>query len=260
MVMRARERLLRRLTQRKARGREGLFVVEGIRTADEALDAAPSIEFAVCAPTLRDTERGQALIGRLETAGIEVEWVPDSELGALADTETPQGVLLVCAQPTWSLADIELTSTSTVLICDGVQDPGNLGTLVRSAAAFGSSGVVLLEGSVDPWSPKSVRASAGASFRVAIVGEPWAVVREWIHENDVDVLVADAAGEDVIGVERRRALALVVGSEGSGTRAEIVRAASRLVAVPILPPIDSLNVAVAGSILLYELTRKSAHA
>ncbi|MBI4520674.1 MAG: RNA methyltransferase [Gemmatimonadetes bacterium] len=258
--MRARERLLRRLTQRKARGREGLFVVEGIHTAAEALDARLSIEFAVCAPTLRDTERGQALIAGLETGGIDVEWVPDPDLAALADTETPQGVLLVCAQPTWSLADIELTPTSTVLICDGVQDPGNLGTLARSAAAFGLSGVILLEGSVDPWSPKSVRASAGASFRVAIVAEPWAVVREWIREHDVDILVADAAGEDVIGVERRRALALVVGNEGSGTRAEIVRAASRLVAVPIQPSVDSLNVAVAGSILLYELTRKSARA
>lgn len=260
MISRARQRLLRRIAHRKARTREGLFVVEGVRAAEEALDAALPIEFALCAPALEETERGRALAARLAAAAVAVERVPDRELSALADTDAPQGVLLVCVQPRRALDDLAISAATTLLILDGVQDPGNLGTLVRCAAAFAASGVVALEGTVDPWNAKAVRASAGAAFRVPVILERWPAVRDWLAARGVELLVADARGEDVAGLQRRGPVALVVGNEGAGVRAEIRSAAGCAVAVPVEGRVESLNVATAGAILLYQLTRKAPRA
>lgn len=235
-------------------------MVEGVRAAEEALDAALPIEFALCAPAIEETERGRALASRLAAAGVAIERIPDRELAGLADTDTPQGVLLVCVQPRRSLDDLAVSPVTTLLVCDAVQDPGNLGTLVRCAAAFAAAGVVALDGTVDPWNAKAVRASAGAAFRLPVILERWPAVRDWLAARGIELLVADASGEDVAGLQRRGPLALVVGNEGAGVRAEIRRAAARAVAVPVEGRVESLNVATAGAILLYELTRKARRA
>lgn len=235
-------------------------MVEGVRAAEAALDAALPIEFALCAPALEETERGQALATRLAGAGVAIERIPDRELAGLADTDTPQGVLLVCVQPRRSLDDLAISPVTTLLVCDAVQDPGNLGTLVRCAAAFGADGVVALDGTVDPWNAKAVRASAGAAFRLPVILERWPAARDWLAARGIELIVADARGEEVAALQRRGPLALVVGNEGAGVRAEIRRAAARAVAVPVEGRVESLNVATAGAILLYELTRRARRA
>ncbi|MBI4540611.1 MAG: RNA methyltransferase [Gemmatimonadetes bacterium] len=256
MVTRSREKLLRRIAHRKARHREGLFVVEGIRATEEALEAGLGIEFALCSAALEETARGRSLAARLSAAAVAMERVEDGELARFADSETPQGILLVCEQLRRSLADIPLSPAAMLLVCDGVQDPGNLGTLVRSAVAFGAAGVVALEGTVDAWNPKAVRASAGAAFRVPIVVERWEALYRWLAERGIELLVADAAGEDAASLRRRGAVALVVGNEGAGVRPEIKAASALRIAVPMRGSVESLNVAAAGSILLYELSRR----
>lgn len=260
MVTRAREKLLRRLGRRTARSREGLFVVEGVRAAAEALDAGLAVEFALCAPGLDEGERGRALAARLAAAGVGVERVSDRELARFADTEAPQGILLVCAQPRRTLADLAVSALTTLLVCDALQDPGNLGALIRSAAAFGAAGVVALDGTVDAWNPKAVRASAGAAFRLPLVPAPWSAAGGWLAEHGFELWVADARGEDVEQVGRRGPVALVIGNEGSGVRREIKAAAARTVAVPVEGRVESLNAAIAGSILLYRLARTVRHA
>ena len=136
---------------------------------------------------------------------------------------------------------------------DSLQDPGNVGTLVRTARALGVTGVVALDGTVDPWNPKAVRASAGAVFHVPLVRRAWPDLRSALGDR---TLFAGAAGGTPAGdVKPPEAWALVLGNEGSGVRAEILEAGARTVAVPMVDGAESLNAAIAGAILLYAFSR-----
>ncbi len=257
-LSREREKLLGRLRHRKTREREALFLVEGVRAAGEALELKVPVRFAVVSPRLARAGGGEALLRRLEDGGVEVDSVTDAALEASADTEAPQGVLLVCAEPGWTLDDAATSGPggARALLLDGVQDPGNLGTLVRAAAAFGVPAVVALEGTVDPWNAKAVRASAGGLFRTRVLKASWEEAGAWLDRERVTLLVGAADGADVACVERPPAWALAVGNEGAGPRPELV-AAGRPVAVPMPGGSESLNAGVAGSILLYALTRET---
>jgi len=256
MLSRAEERLLRGLRRRKIRDEEGLFVAEGLRVAEDLAASGLPIRFAVVAPALGTSDRGRALATALE-ARARVRRVEDRVLTQLADTETPQGVLVVAEIPRRSLADVVLPDPNgTVLVLDGVQDPGNFGTMVRTAEALGATAVIALPGTVDPWNPKAVRSSAGASFRIPIVQTEVDEFLAWASANCIKVYGADAEGEPVDPATLAPRAALVVGNEGSGLREEILRQLDGRIAVPIAGGAESLNVAVAAGILLFLMTRK----
>lgn len=244
--------LLANLRVPKSRAREGTVLVEGVRAVAEALGAGVGVQFVVTSPRLEATEEGRALALRLES--VDFTRVEDGELGRLSDTERHQGVLLVCDEPAAGLERIE--PTGWYLVLDGVQDPGNAGTLVRAAVAFGLDAVIALDGTVDPWSPKTVRSSAGMIFRLPVVRASVAESIDRLSEVRVPILVADARGEDVESRRFDHGFALVVGNEGAGVRPEIARAATATVAVRMPGPAESLNVAMAGAILLHSLTRE----
>lgn len=262
MISQARRRLIGRLRSRR-RAREGAFLVEGIRGAEEALASDIAVRFAIVSEGLDASERGGALLAGLR-AHAETFTVEAQELGDLADTEAPQGVLLVCEEPQADLADLsELangaqprTRPLRLLVLDGIQDPGNAGTLFRAASAFGSDAIVAIDGTVDPWNAKVVRATAGASFRIPVVRAKWNVYHEWLRERGLPLLVADARGEDIrsVALERGAGWALLVGNEGAGPRPEALEHAARILAIPMPGGVESLNAGVAGAILLYDLT------
>jgi RNA methyltransferase, TrmH family len=246
-------RLVERLKTRKGRAREALVLVEGVRCVAAALDAGVRIRFVVIAPSLADRPEGDLLIERFRAAHLDVRTVEDDELAALSDTETPQGVLLVAEEPRTVLSDLR---PGRWLVLDAVQDPGNAGTLVRAAAAFGVDGLVALDGTVDLWGPKAVRASAGLVFRVPVVRADVRTLVDRCRSEGMEILIAHASGEDVAGLGAVERIALAVGNEGAGVRDELVRAAGRRVSVPMRESVESLNVGVAGSILLYALSRE----
>lgn len=257
MVSGAESKRIRSLARRRARDRDGLFLAEGVRVVEELLNAGVVTQLAVVSPALETTERGVLLASRLE-ATTEVRRVGDGELAALGDTSTPQGVLVVAEIPQGTFRAMEPAGASVVLVIDGVQDPGNLGTLARSAAAFGCDGIVCLAGTVDPWNPKAVRASAGALFRIPVVRPSDPDLDEWLARHGYLMAGADAAGVAVSEVTLPERVALVVGNEGSGLDEARRARCERLLAVPMRPGTESLNVAVAGGILLYELMRGRA--
>ena len=153
MLSKNRRQLIERLKTRKGRPREGLVLVEGVRSSAEVVAAAADIRFVVRSPRLLDTEAGRALASALaaggsETAQADATEVSDSDLADLSDTEHPQGILCVCTEPRLDLARLRERNPATVLLLDGLQDPGNLGTLIRAARAFGVDAVVVLDGSV----------------------------------------------------------------------------------------------------------------
>jgi len=245
--------LVAKLRVPKSRVREGAVLVEGVRAVTEALEAGVEVQFAVTSARLAATDGGGALARRL--AAVDAATVEDGELARLSDTETHQGVLLVCAEPSAALGRIE--PAGRYLVLDGIQDPGNAGTLVRAAVAFGLDAVICLDGTVDVWSPKTVRSSAGMIFRLPVVRAAAADAIDRLSSVRVPMLVADARGEDVEARRHDHGFALVVGNEGAGVRPEIAVSAAATVAVRMPGPAESLNVAMAGAILLHALTREN---
>lgn len=224
---------------------------------EELLAAEVPVRLALVAPGLEETERGRALAASLEALGV-VRRVTEGELDRLAETRTSQGVLVVAEAPGQALEALRPGSRSTVLVLDGVQDPGNLGTLARSAAAFGCDALLCLSGTVDPWNPKAVRAAAGALFRVPVVTGGVTETLDWLVAGGYAVLGADASGEPLEGAPAARRVALVVGNEGAGLRPEVRERCDRVVAIAMAAGTESLNVAVATGILLYVITRGRA--
>jgi TrmH family RNA methyltransferase len=182
--------------------------------------------------------------------------VSAAELDALADTEQPQGIVAVVEPRAWSLDDVATPAGSVVLVLDAVQDPGNVGTMLRTALALGATGTVALKGTADLNNPKVLRGSMGAAFRLpAVVTDADALIA-WVRARGVELVVAAVDGEPIGRVRRGGTpLALVVGNEGAGVSPALGAAASRRIAIPLAATVESLNVAVAAGILLYEVTR-----
>ncbi|MEX2531188.1 MAG: RNA methyltransferase [Gemmatimonadota bacterium] len=253
----AKRRLIRRLRDRKGRSREGLVLLEGPRTVSTAREAGARIRFALLETGRRDDGLGQAL----EAEGVSVLRLHRSEIEALSDTESPQGVLAVAEEPRPQLPDpqedpVGLLS-ERILLLDAIQDPGNVGTLIRAAAAFGLDRVIALDGTVDPWNPKVVRAAVGLSFRVPVHRGHEDEVFSWLAAAGLPLFVADAGGQDVrqfaVPPGTAGGFVLLVGNEGAGPRPAAVERAAALVALRLAPDVESLNAAVAGSILMWAL-------
>ncbi|HEU0300442.1 MAG TPA: RNA methyltransferase [Longimicrobium sp.] len=255
MLSRREERLLRSLRQRRAREQEGLFLVEGVRAVEDLAASALPVRLAAAASSLGDTPRGRTLLDVLATQGVAVRETDERGLAALADTETPQGILAIAGIPRARLDDVVIgREPAALLVLDGVQDPGNFGTLARTAEALGAAGLVALPGTVDPWNPKSVRAAMGSTFRLPVVQAAWDDLAPWLSSRGFATLAAAAGGEP-LGEARPARAALVLGNEGAGISNDTRARADRVVGIPLRGRAESLNVAAAGAILLYELLR-----
>jgi len=254
-LTRREERLLRALAERKHREAEGLFVAEGVRAVEDLAASPLALRFAAASSSLGDTPRGAALLHALERRGTPVRTVDDRALAALAGTEHPQGVLAVAAIPRGGLGALRLDAEpAAVLVLDAVQDPGNFGTLVRTAEALGAAGVIALPGTVDPWNAKSVRAAMGASFRLPVAAAGWGEAAPWLADQGVTI-VAAVVGADPLPSPPPRRAALVLGNEGAGVGEETLARAAVRAGIPLRGRAESLNVAAAGAILLHELLR-----
>jgi TrmH family RNA methyltransferase len=257
---------VRDLQRRKARGRRGLAVLEGVRLVEEALAAGLEFRGALVAPDLARTTRGQALVADLASHAVPVEEVGTRTFGQLAGTETPQGVLAVVAPRVWTVSDISpalapgVAGGGAVLVVDGVQDPGNLGTLIRTAHALGAAATVVLRGTADPMNPKALRAAMGATFRHPVVPLDDAAFIAWARQRGLTLWAAAVDGVPLAraldaGTDREELIAVIVGSEGAGIRPQLNAISAQRVAIPLARGAESLNVAVAAGILLYEVLR-----
>ena len=253
MLTRREERLVRALAERKHREAEGLFLAEGVRAVEDLAASALPVRLALVSSSLEDGGRGAALRQVLTRKGVAVREVGERELRGLAGTEQPQGVLAVAEIPRRALDDVRVAGEPAVLlVLDAVQDPGNFGTLVRTAEALGALGVLALPGTVDPWNPKSVRAAMGSSFRLPVVQAGWEAAGPWLAAHAFTVVAAEVGAPPLPDPPPRRA-ALVLGNEGAGVGAETRERADVRVGIPLRGRAESLNVAAAGAILLHEL-------
>ena len=222
---------------------------------EDLLDSPIVPRHALVSSSVEDMPRGQALLRRLNDA-CPVERVTDAELAELAETETTQGVLVAAETPRHEIDTLRAGPTDVVLLLDAIQDPGNAGTLIRTADALGCAGIVALPGTVDLWNPKVVRSAAGSLFRLPVIETDLPAVIGWATTARASILAGDMHGTPVDQAELRGPVVLAVGNEGAGIGDAVAHAASATVAIPIRGRAESLNVGIAAGILLYELTKR----
>jgi TrmH family RNA methyltransferase len=240
-------------TQAKRRQEEQVFVVEGVRLAEEALHAGWEAQLVLFTDAL--DKRGKAVVDGFSTQGVPFEQVSEIVMKAVSETETPQGLLVVLTQQTLPVPQLP----DFLLILDGVHDPGNLGTVLRTAAATGVQAALLAPGCADAWSPKVLRAGMGAHFRLPVHNLSWQDIRHMLKQSmlGLRIYLADSSGGIAYTeVDFSTPLALIVGGEAAGAGTEAESLADEKVHIPMPGGSESLNAAVAASILLFEVVRR----
>ncbi|HUX87817.1 MAG TPA: RNA methyltransferase [Chloroflexota bacterium] len=244
-------RFVRSLQRTNVRRKEGLFVVEGVRLVEEALTSGAKPRFVLVVPEqLERTPRGRQLLEQL--GQFHCQSVTEPVLKALSDTVTPQGVVAVL--PVLPASAEKLTGP-VALVLDHVRDPGNAGTLLRSADASGVVRTVVFVDSVDAYSPKVVRAAMGAHFRLSILEDiGWDQLSPRLADRP-RWLASAHHGVPYDQVDWQRDSAIILGGEAEGAGPEAEAAASDAVTIPMAGPVESLNAAMAGTILLFDVAR-----
>lgn len=248
--------LIRDLQRRKARERRGLVVAEGRRLVADALASGAAVKAVLAADDVT-AGAAAALLADAAARGIAAEVTSRKEFDALADTATPSGVLAVVEWAPLALDAVRLDEgPAVVLVLDAVQDPGNVGTMIRTAYALGAAATVALDGTADLRSPKVLRSAMGALFRHAVAQASAADCLAYLETNRVVLWAATTDGALIVAeTQVPSRLALAVGNEGGGIGPELLSRAARRVAVPMREGAESLNAAVAVGILLHQVTR-----
>lgn len=240
---------VRSLVRRRVRQQEGRFVVEGTRLVDEVVRAGIKPALVLYTEAWAATPDAQRLLPVLVLSEGGAWLVSDAVLASCADTQTPQGVLAV-------VPFVQLKPRpGLVLIIDGLRDPGNLGTILRSAEAAGIGQVILTPGTVDLYNPKVVRGAMGAHFRLPVTSLDWPAIAT--RTSSRAVWLADAAGEVAYdAVDWTLPSALIVGGEAAGATEEATGLASGGVRIPMVEGTESLNAAMAATVILFEAARQ----
>jgi TrmH family RNA methyltransferase len=265
-ISRSQLRLLRGLTHRSVRDRRDRVLVEGFRAVEAALESGRVRQLLALSEAAAGHEMARALIEAAESRSVPVRVISEDDLAGISDVVTSQGVLAVAHwAPQRDISAphlrevLEAAQGRGVLILDGVSDPGNAGTLARTARSFGLAGFVLSRGSVEATHPKLLRASSGALFSLEVVADDVALppLLEALRGAGWEILVADATGgRNIDDLTPAGPWALVLGNEAHGPSEPVLRL-GRPVHLPMHPGAESLNVAVAGGILLYLLRERA---
>lgn len=242
------------LKQKKYRQQQGLFLAEGLRTVEEAVryGAVQSIFY-----TAIEDERTRAVLEEAAAKQVKLICVSKGVMKKIADTETPQGVIAACEMPACSVEDL-LATGKMLLVLDRVGDPGNIGTMLRTADAAGLGGLVLLKGSADIYAPKTVRASMGSLFHLPVVsGVSEAEFVSSARKAGYELLVTCLDGADnLYKADLRGRLAFVMGNEANGVTESLLEAADKRVFIPMQGRAESLNVAMAAGVVMFEALRQ----
>lgn len=226
-------------------------MIEGVRLAEEALAADWAVVSGFYTEGISD--RGSAIVAAFTARGAALELVAPQVMTAASDTQSPQGILL-------ELGFQQLPTPKQItlaLIADQLRDPGNLGTLMRSASAAGAEILILTPGSADAWAPKVLRSGMGAHFRLPLLEMDWTQIRGFCDQHQLRVLLADTnTGQPVDKADLSVPLALILGGEADGAGPEARALAEHTVHIPMRGPTESLNAAVAGSLILFEAARQ----
>jgi RNA methyltransferase, TrmH family len=249
---------VRLLADRKYRRREAAFVVQGIQPVWQAVEAGADIDVLIVAPDLLRHPGATAMVAGQEAAGVRVARLSAELFGRIADRDGPSGLAAIVRSALMSLGDLAVRPDSVFAALHTPGNPGNIGTIVRTASAAGAGGVIIIGASADPYDPAAVKASMGALFTVPVAHAASAQdFLTWAAEQHVTVAATSARGNAAIwDAELPLPLAFLLGSEGAGLPEAVLDAADLQVGIPMVGTAESLNLAMAAGILLYELPRR----
>ncbi|WP_075739271.1 MULTISPECIES: TrmH family RNA methyltransferase [Actinoalloteichus] len=248
---------VRALGDRRRRQREGAFVVEGIQPVWRAVAAGWPIETLLVAPDLLRESAASAMVAEQEARGVRVARLSKELFQRLSDRDSPPGLAAIVRGRTSELKTLEVTPGAVFAVLHEVGNPGNLGTIIRTVDAVGGAGVILVGDCTDPFAPAAVKASMGSLFAVDV-----AHVRtadgffDWVREHGVQVVTTSGRADDEHwSTEYRTPIAILLGSEGDGLPEDLIDRGDHCVRIPMVGTAESLNLAVAAGVLLYEARR-----
>ena len=250
-----RARLLER--RRSTRDEEGVYIAWGRHLAREAAESGVVIDHALVGPSLVETADGAAILASLRARSIGPHRATTRDLEAIVEGAGDQGILLIIRRPAASLKTVLSRHPTLLVVTHGIQDPGNLGSIVRTGLALGADALVTLEGCADPFGSRAVRAGMGAHFGLPILCTDTVDAMKRLEEADIRT-VAATPGADRFPheVDFRGPVALFLGNEGAGLPRTVIEAASQGVRIPMTAKVGSLNVHAAAAVLLYEVLRQ----
>jgi TrmH family RNA methyltransferase len=241
---------------------EGEIFIEGVRLCEEAARARLLIKDVIRTEDFARDERGARLLSELTSGGARLLCVSEKVFASLSDTKTPQGILVIAARPQTdaSVLDEVLQDNSLIVILHRLNNPANAGAIVRTAEAAGARGIITTAGTTDLFSPKALRGAMGSSFRLPVrMGARFLEVIEWCRARGLRTVCADLrAARAHTELDWTQPHALIVGSEAHGLSPDEIARADEALRIPMRPPVESLNVAVAAAIILYEAARQRA--
>ena len=248
---------IHKLKTEKEREKEGKFLIEGLHLCQEALTSDWELELVLFSGKFRESSVGQRLIEEFSKKGIEAFGIKKKEIEKLADTETPQGIMAVVKKKKFTLSKDILKNSSLLLGLDNIRDPGNLGTMIRTADAAGTEAVLLSKGCVELYNPKVIRSTMGSIFHLPVIENlDFSEVIPDLKEVGFKIIVSEVHGvKDYTKVSYPEKTCIVIGNEASGISQQILNLADERIKIPIFGKAESLNAPVAAGILLYEIVR-----
>ncbi|MEK6672924.1 MAG: RNA methyltransferase [Nitrospirota bacterium] len=233
------------------------FLIEGPHLLEMAANADCIIRHVFFSESFIKKRDGQRLLKRLFEAGADIFMAKEHVMSKLAETETPQGILAVASYAPIDLNALTLRGKPLIVVTEGVQDPGNLGTIIRTSDAAGADAVVILPGTCDPFMPKSLRATAGSIFNLPVIFSEADDLIGWLRKKGISLFVTDiGADKSIFNSDLHGPLALAFGNEAQGVSQRLRDTADMLIRIPIIGRAESLNVAASAAICLYETVRQ----
>ncbi len=251
---------LRSLSDPKRRKKEQVFLIEGVKMVEEAVRDDLGVKTVVATPSLTQ-HHGKGVLKLSENKGIDIVWVSDRLMDVLAESKTPQPIMAVVQMKQHTEESLLKHKARLIIVAHQLQDPGNLGTIIRTAEAVGASGIAITSNTVDPFNAKAVRASMNSILRLPVVqvGDIATFIQKCRQTGFQTVATALNGDKAHFAVDLTKPTAVIVGREGAGLSQDIMAAIDLRVRIPMAETIDSLNVATAAAVVLYEAMRQRLH-
>ncbi|MDI6744985.1 MAG: RNA methyltransferase [Thermodesulfovibrionales bacterium] len=245
------------IKNKRSKYKHTAFIIEGPHLVETALTSGNKINAVFFTDSFRAKKDGQKILREIAKKTDEIFEVTEQIMNKLADTETPQGIIAIASYAMKNLEEIKFKTTPLVVAVDGVQEPGNLGAIIRTADAAGADAVIILSGTCDVFMQKTIRATAGSIFNIPIIYANTDNLFRWLKANGIMVIAtALDSGKSIFNTDLKKSIAFVFGNEARGVSGEVKRKADMILKIPILGRAESLNVSASAAVCLYETVRQ----
>jgi TrmH family RNA methyltransferase len=251
---------IRSLSDAKHRHKDKTFLIEGIKMVEEALRDNLGVLTVIASPSLM-RHHGKGLLKLAESRGVDVVWISERLMDSLADSKTPQPIMAAIQMKQYSEDALVDSTANLIIVAHQLQDPGNLGTIIRSAEAAGASGIAVSPNTVDPYNAKTIRASMGSILRLPVVsvGDLPALIRKCGHKGFQTIATVLTGEKTLYDIDLTVPTVVILGQEGAGLPGDMMTDIDLRIRIPMAKTVESLNVATAAAVILYEALRQRQH-